>query len=100
MSINALRLVGPLLAISDSQAWSATARRERIRLPGCTHLSRPDPLTGCRVPTDCRNCFRYALAYREELMDALPRRTALRHAVHTAGRPAVSPAPDVAERPA
>ncbi|TCB90468.1 hypothetical protein E0H26_26970 [Micromonospora zingiberis] len=71
VSINALRLVGPLLASSDSQAWSATARRERIRLPGCTHLSRPDPLTGSRVPTDCRNCFRYALAYREEVMDAL-----------------------------
>ncbi|MFK3984507.1 hypothetical protein ACI2K4_29550 [Micromonospora sp. NPDC050397] len=71
VSINALRLVGPLLASSDSQAWSATARHENIRLPGCTHLSRPDPLTGHRAPTDCRNCFRYALSYREEVMDAL-----------------------------
>lgn len=71
VSINALRLAGHLLDSSDSQAWSATARTERIRLPQCTHLSRPDPVTGVRTPTDCRNCFRYALRYREEVMDAL-----------------------------
>lgn len=74
VSINALRLAGHLLASSDSQAWSATARRERIRLPGCTHTSRPDPVTGHRTPTDCRNCFRYALHYREEVMNALRQR--------------------------
>lgn len=70
-SINALRLAGHLLDSSDSQAWSSTARAEHIRLPGCGHVSRPDRVTGVRVPTDCRNCFRYALAYREEVMDAL-----------------------------
>jgi hypothetical protein len=71
VSIDALRLAGHLLASADSQAWSATARRERLRLPECTHLSRPDPATGRRTPTDCRNCLRYALRYREEIMAAL-----------------------------
>ncbi len=71
VSINGLRLAGHLLYSSDSQAWSSTARAERIRLPGCTHLSRPDPVTGLRVPTDCRNCFRYAVHYREEVLEAL-----------------------------
>lgn len=66
VSINALRLAGPLLDSSDSQAWSATARAEHIRLPGCTHMSRPDRVTGVRAPTDCRNCFRYALAHDAE----------------------------------
>jgi hypothetical protein len=71
VSVNALRLIGHLVDSSDSQAWSATARAEHIRLPGCTHMSRPDRVTGVRTPTDCRNCFRYALAYREEVMDAV-----------------------------
>lgn len=68
VSIDALRLAGHLLASSDSQAWSWTARAEGIRLPGCTHRGKPNPKTGVH---DCRNCFRYALAYREEVMDAL-----------------------------
>ena len=38
-----LRIAGHLLASSDSQAWSAVARREHLRLPGCQHLSKPDP---------------------------------------------------------
>lgn len=50
-SVNALRLVGHLLTSSDSQAWSATARREHIRLSTCTH------------PGDCRNCPAYAAQY-------------------------------------
>jgi hypothetical protein len=66
LSINGLRLIGHLLASSDSQAWSKTAREEHILLPGCDHRSRA---TG--EPTDCRNCFRYALAYREEVLDAI-----------------------------
>jgi hypothetical protein len=86
VSVNALRLAGHLLDSSDSQAWSATARAEQIRLPGCTHMSRPHPATGVRAPTDCRNCFRYALAYREEVMDAV--RLAARP-----GRPAREPLP-------
>lgn len=65
VSINGLRLAGHLLASSDSQAWSATARRENIRLDGCTHTGRDGR------PNDCRNCFRYALHYRERVMDAL-----------------------------
>lgn len=51
VSINALRLCGHLLASSDSQAWSATARRDRVRLQGCTHLG------------DCRNCPTWARKY-------------------------------------
>jgi hypothetical protein len=70
VSINGLRRIGHLLASADSQAWSATARRERIHLPGCEHWSRPDP-TGQRHRTDCRNCFRYALHYREEILQAI-----------------------------
>lgn len=66
LSINGLREVGHLLASSDSTAWSKTAREEHILLPGCDHRSRT---TG--EPTDCRNCFRYALAYREEILDAV-----------------------------
>ncbi|GAA4442542.1 hypothetical protein GCM10023170_017700 [Phytohabitans houttuyneae] len=71
VKINALRIAGHLLSSCDTQAWSATARHEHIRLPECRHLSRPDPVTGRRVATDCRNCFRYAVRYREEVMDAL-----------------------------
>lgn len=70
VSINGLRLAGHLLASSDTQAWSVTAKLEGIRLPGCTHMSRPGPAGVC-TPTDCRNCFRYALAYREEVLAAL-----------------------------
>ncbi len=70
VSVNGLRLAGHLLASSDSQAWSTTARLEGLRLPGCTHTRRPDA-AGVRRPSDCRNCFRYALAYREEVIAAL-----------------------------
>lgn len=71
LSINGLRLVAHLLDSSDSQAWSSTARTERILLPGCEHLSRPDAVTGLRTPTDCRNCFRFAMRYREQALDAV-----------------------------
>ncbi len=66
LSINGLRRIGHLLDSSDSQAASATARAEQILLPGCDHRSRT---TG--ELTDCHNCFRYALAYREEILDAV-----------------------------
>jgi hypothetical protein len=66
VSINGLRRIGHLLASSDSQAWSATARKEQLRMPGCTHTAL-DRVT----LTDCRNCFRYALAYREEVLAAV-----------------------------
>jgi hypothetical protein len=71
LSINGLRLVAHLLHSSDSQAWSTTARTEHLLLPGCEHLSKPDKVTGERHVTDCRNCFRYAVAYREEVMTAI-----------------------------
>jgi|WetSurMetagenome_2_1015567.scaffolds.fasta_scaffold105255_2 hypothetical protein len=57
VSINALRVCGHLLTSSDSQAWSANARRDRIRIQGCTH------------PGDCRNCSTWARKYAEMTMD-------------------------------
>jgi hypothetical protein len=47
-----LRQAGSLLASADSLAWSAAARRRRVRLPGCTSHQ------------NCANCPRYALAWR------------------------------------
>ena len=46
------------LESADSMAWSAAARRRRIRLPGCAH------------PT-CTNCPRYALAWQQRLTTRL-----------------------------
>lgn len=46
------------LASSDSMAWSFTARRQRIRLQGCTH----------RI---CQNCFEYAHKWRRETLEQL-----------------------------
>lgn len=78
-SINALREAGHLLASSDSQAHSAVARAEGIRLPGCGHLSRPDE-HGVRRAADCRNCFRWALSYRDRALAAVDANTASRTA--------------------
>lgn len=64
-SINALRLAGHHLTSSDSQAWSAVARREHIRLPDCTHTTRSGG------PSDCRNCPRWAQAYRARVLAAV-----------------------------
>lgn len=71
VSIKGLRRIGHLLASSDSQAWSKTARDEHILMPGCHHVSRPHKITGEVRATDCRNCLRYAMAYREEVLDAV-----------------------------
>lgn len=65
MSINALRLGWHHLASADSQAWSAVARREHIRLPGCAHTTKAGE------PSDCRNCPRWAQAYRERALAAV-----------------------------
>jgi hypothetical protein len=46
---------GDLLHSADSFAWSFTARRERIQLPGCTHVR-------------CGNCLKYALVWREAVL--------------------------------
>ena len=70
VSINGLRLAAHLLHSSDSQAHSAVARLEHIRLAGCTHLSKPDE-RGAQRQTDCRNCFDWAVAYRGRVADAL-----------------------------
>jgi len=68
VSINALRVAGHLLSTADSQAWSKVARDEQVMRPGCRHLSRPHPVTGLRRETDCRNCFRWALTWREQAL--------------------------------
>lgn len=44
-----------LLTSADSMAWSFTARRQQIQLPGCTHKT-------------CTNCLRWALQWRDELL--------------------------------
>lgn len=50
---------GHNLASADSLAWSYGARRDQIKLDGCTHRG------------DCRNCLRYAVQWREKVLDAL-----------------------------
>lgn len=47
-----------LLASSDSMAWSAVARREKIKLPGCTHKG------------PCNNCRVWAMRWREKVLKA------------------------------
>jgi hypothetical protein len=62
-----LARIGHAIASADSLAWSATARRSGIRLPGCVH----------RGP--CNNCPRYARQWWQDTVDALdiPQQTAL-----------------------
>ena len=47
---------------ADSMAWSATARRGDIRLPGCQHRGR------------CSHCSRWALRWRANLLRRLDQR--------------------------
>lgn len=54
-----LEQYGHNLTSADSMAWSYGARKRGVRLDGCTH------------PGDCRNCLRYAIHWREGVMDAL-----------------------------
>ncbi|MFE2999320.1 hypothetical protein ACFXG4_30465 [Nocardia sp. NPDC059246] len=50
---------GSKLFSSDSMAWSDTARKEKILLPGCTgHVN-------------CANCLRWAFQWREKVLSAL-----------------------------
>ena len=51
-----LQAVGGCLASADSLAWSYTAWRQKIRLPGCTHET-------------CANCMRWALDWRAGVVD-------------------------------
>jgi hypothetical protein len=46
---------GPLLSSADSMAWSYSARK-RPPLPGCSHKH-------------CNNCLRYALRWRNQLLN-------------------------------
>lgn len=55
-----LPLIGRYLSSSDSMAWSRAARWGRTRLPECTHRG------------DCRNCYRYATAWRRHVLSAIP----------------------------
>ncbi|MGW4325876.1 deazapurine DNA modification protein DpdA family protein [Nocardia sp. NPDC004573] len=71
VSLRTLVLAGHLLHSADSQSWSLAARRARTPMPGCVHLSRPNGDSGRRRVTDCRNCLRYAVAFREKAMNAL-----------------------------
>lgn len=59
VKINGLARFGQHLASADSMAWSYAARRSRTRLPDCQHRG------------DCRNCLRYALIWRERVLDSL-----------------------------
>jgi hypothetical protein len=51
-----LARVAGRLASADSMAWSAGARRRRLRLPGHRHAT-------------CANCLDYALAWRRRVLD-------------------------------
>jgi hypothetical protein len=55
-----LKMYGDCLASSDSMAWSFGARW-KPPLPGCTHKH-------------CNNCPEYALKWRTDLLNSLPRR--------------------------
>lgn len=46
-------------------------RAERSRRPAFHSPAPFDKATGERTPSDCRNCFTYAVRYREEVMQAL-----------------------------
>lgn len=54
-----LQKYGHLLESSDSMSWSFTARRQKLRLLGCTtHIN-------------CANCLKFALLWRAELLETL-----------------------------
>lgn len=55
----ALPLIGHLLRSADSMAWSSRARHGNVRLDGCTHAG------------DCRNCYRYAVHWRAQVLAAM-----------------------------
>lgn len=69
----ALPIIGHLLRSADSMAWSTNARKNRARLPGCTHAG------------DCRNCYRYAKRWREQVLASLtkPQEAAMSTATKT-----------------
>jgi hypothetical protein len=60
VKLTALPIIGRYLWGADSMAWSSSARWGRIRLPECVHRG------------DCRNCYRYATAWRRHVLSGLP----------------------------
>lgn len=56
-----LRQIASSLTSADSMAWSFTARRQPVLLPGCT------------THRNCANCLRWALRWREDVLDAADR---------------------------
>jgi hypothetical protein len=55
---------GHLLTTADSMAWSDTARKHRVPMPGCD-----------RSVKNCANCLHFALHWRAELLDQLAANT-------------------------
>lgn len=76
VKINALPIIGHLLASADSYAWSDTARKDRILLDGCSHRTRACAKhcpPGCREHlTDCRNCGVWAREWRRRALATVP----------------------------
>lgn len=62
VKVTGLRRYGPLITSADSMAWSAGAKKRRIRMPD----------GACPHPGDCRNCPRWAIAWRRQILTALP----------------------------
>lgn len=54
----ALRRVANIVVSADSMAWSFTARRQKIHLPGHKHQT-------------CQNCLPYALLWRKQLLERI-----------------------------
>jgi hypothetical protein len=71
VKITALPVIGDLLWSADSYAWSDTARLDRYMMPGCDHRSKPDKATGDTLPTDCRNCPRWAQQWRRQVLASM-----------------------------
>jgi hypothetical protein len=72
VKISALPIIGHLLASADSYAWSENARKNNHLLDGCNHRTRAcvrDCPAECRDhQTDCRNCPRFAQAWRQRVL--------------------------------
>lgn len=64
VKVESLPVIGHLLTSADSYAWSTAARKRRLMLDRCDHRSRSGE------PTDCRNCPRWAVAWREQVLAA------------------------------
>lgn len=59
VSRRGLEKIGHLLTSADSQAWSKTAKEDKIRLSGCVHKGT------------CQNCLRWALQWRRDTLAVL-----------------------------